>query len=744
MPQPRPFPYLPQPTRGTRIRAAALLALLSAGTTLAGVGSNTANLAVDATQVIRTVDDRVFGINTAIWDGYLDTPASVTLLTAAGTRALRFPGGGSADVYTWSESDTDHFATVAQGIGAKVFITVNYGTGTPQQAAAWVQYANVTKGYGFKYWEVGNENYGTWESDNNVPANDPSEYARRFVQYYNAMKAVDPTIKVGAVTPTTTEGVNSGSYEYPGEAVINPVTKLKDQTWTGILLSSLKAAGVAPDFLICHRYEQNAGQESDAYLLQAADSAQSGWAADASLLRTALNDYLGAAAAGVEICSTENNSVHNDPGKQTTNLVNGLYLADSVGSLLQTEINSLVWWDLRNGPASGGNNSASLYGWRNFNDYGVLATGSGSGALDYPPLNTPFPPYYVAKLLSNFAGGGDTVVKASSSSALLAFYAVERLNGTLTLLVINKDPSNPWTGNVSVAGFLPATSATVYSYGEPQDTAAQTEPPGNPAVDVQQAAMSVPSASFSATFAPYSATVIAIPALTPPSITTPPASQTVNAGSTVVFTAAAPGATSYQWFLDGVLLGDTAGGTSDVISGAAGPQLVITGATQASAGNYTVVAANAAGSSPPSGAAGLQVSSSPNPGFLVNISSRAFVGKGANILIGGFYIGGNTSRTVLVQALGPALAGEEVPGVLQRPALTIFNSSGVALYSNTGWGTSPILLAAAAAAYATPVLQPDSADSEVLLTLPPGGYTAQIAGADGGTGVALCAIYQLP
>jgi hypothetical protein len=82
--------------------------------------------------------------------------------------------------------------------------------------------------------------------------------------------------------------------------------------------------------------------------------------------------------------------------------------------------------------------------------------------------------------------------------------------------------------------------------------------------------------------------------------------------------------------------------------------------------------------------------------------------------------------------------------VLQRPALTIFNSSGVALYSNTGWGTSPILLAAAAAAYATPVLQPDSADSEVLLTLPPGGYTAQIAGADGGTGVALCAIYQLP
>jgi hypothetical protein len=128
----------------------------------------------------------------------------------------------------------------------------------------------------------------------------------------------------------------------------------------------------------------------------------------------------------------------------------------------------------------------------------------------------------------------------------------------------------------------------------------------------------------------------------------------------------------------------------------------------------------------------------------VNISSRAFVGAGDNILIGGFYITGSTSRTVLIQALGPALAGEGVAGVLRNPVLTIFNTSGVRLYSNTGWGSSQILLKAAAAVYASPVLQPDSPDSEALLTLPPGGYTAEISGANGGTGVALCAVYQLP
>jgi hypothetical protein len=131
-------------------------------------------------------------------------------------------------------------------------------------------------------------------------------------------------------------------------------------------------------------------------------------------------------------------------------------------------------------------------------------------------------------------------------------------------------------------------------------------------------------------------------------------------------------------------------------------------------------------------------------GYLINISARAFVGSASNILIGGFYIVGSTSRTVLIQAIGPALSAEGVSGVLQHPALTIHDSTGATIYSNTGWGSSQVLLNAAAAAYAQPVLQADSADSEVLLTLPPGGYTAEISGADGGTGVALCAIYQLP
>jgi hypothetical protein len=234
-----------------------------------------------------------------------------------------------------------------------------------------------------------------------------------------------------------------------------------------------------------------------------------------------------------------------------------------------------------------------------------------------------------------------------------------------------------------------------------------------------------------------------------PAITLQPVSQTLNTGSTVVFTADASGSPTYAWELNGTVLSNSpAGRTSDIITGANGPQLVITNATALSNGNYTLVATNPVKSAT-SSAASLSVSSTSNPGTASSLSSRAFVGTGDNILIGGFYIVGGTSRTVLVQALGPAISAApyNVSGTLQKPALSIHqyqNGKDVVLHSNTGWGSSPVLVDAAAAVYANPVLQANSPDSEILVTLPPGGYTAEVTGADGGTGVALCGIYQLP
>jgi hypothetical protein len=128
---------------------------------------------------------------------------------------------------------------------------------------------------------------------------------------------------------------------------------------------------------------------------------------------------------------------------------------------------------------------------------------------------------------------------------------------------------------------------------------------------------------------------------------------------------------------------------------------------------------------------------------LINISSRAVVGTGANVLIAGIVVGGSTAKTVLIRASGPALAGFGVPGALPDPQLTLSNSSGTAIATNTGWAGNA-QIAATATSVGAFAWNASSADSALLVTLAPGNYTAQISGASGDTGVALIEVYDVP
>jgi hypothetical protein len=171
-------------------------------------------------------------------------------------------------------------------------------------------------------------------------------------------------------------------------------------------------------------------------------------------------------------------------------------MADSLAQLMQTEINGLFWWNLRNGgDSTTGNNSASLYGWRLYGDYGVL-----EGTNYYPPC-------YTAKLMQHFVQAGDTVLTAASDFSLLSAYAVRRQDGSLTLLAINKDPVNTFTGQVVLASFIPAATGTIYAYGIPQDNAAET---GTGSPDIAQTIFSVAGTNFTCAFPPYSATVLSL------------------------------------------------------------------------------------------------------------------------------------------------------------------------------------------------------------------------------------------
>ncbi len=128
---------------------------------------------------------------------------------------------------------------------------------------------------------------------------------------------------------------------------------------------------------------------------------------------------------------------------------------------------------------------------------------------------------------------------------------------------------------------------------------------------------------------------------------------------------------------------------------------------------------------------------------LVNLSARARVGTAGNVLIAGFVIGGSTAKTVLIRASGPALVPFGVLGTLPDPKLQLFSGNTV-LGTNNGWGGNPEIASAAAAVGAFAWPDPTSNDSAILVTLPPGAYTAQVSGASGDTGMALIEIYDVP
>ncbi len=128
---------------------------------------------------------------------------------------------------------------------------------------------------------------------------------------------------------------------------------------------------------------------------------------------------------------------------------------------------------------------------------------------------------------------------------------------------------------------------------------------------------------------------------------------------------------------------------------------------------------------------------------LVNVSARAVSGTGANTLIAGFVIAGGGTRTVLIRAIGPTLANFGVGGVLADPKLELVSGAGVKLQENDNWGGGAALVSAFSAVGAF-ALSGGSRDAALLATLGPGAYTAQVSGADGGTGVALVEIYEAP
>jgi hypothetical protein len=412
--------------------------------------ASAANTAAPAGQPGRLLSSLALGLNAAPWDyiyaadvsagGGLDTIQP--LLQAADIGLLRYGGGSYADYYDWQTNtdiqtciwgnpfgsftgapfpyDTtapftgascdntdslpfDQFSSQAGAIGAGSFVTVNYGSGTPAEAAAWVTHSLTTPGDSVALWEVGNETYGCWEVNNwlaqapeDFQGYEPNDYstvngvyenptcpqvtqgdaqgtqtlatsyavnARQFMQ---AMKQADPSAQIGVPWAF-------GS-DVPGASVPD------NSEWNNTVLGQ---DGRYVSFVDAHFYPfsfsgaTGGSNPTDQQVLQSLMSVPSVY----SQLRGELDAYDPRAQIVVGETGVSNN--------ETTTVctpAGALFAAGDVLSWLSAGAQSVDWWDMNNY----GNTSATCTN----PDYGMFTSSS-------PPVpETPYYGYVLASVLA--------------------------------------------------------------------------------------------------------------------------------------------------------------------------------------------------------------------------------------------------------------------------------------------------------------------------------------------------------
>ncbi len=415
-----------------------------------------ASVTVNAKSRLGVIPSPAFGINEAAWDSHLLNAKLPSLLAASGAKIMRYPGGSLSDGYHWQSNTTqasyaapsntfDAFMKVAQQAGIQPMITVDYGAGTPQEAAGWVQYAN--KGgsgytgpvptyaggsstghrYDIKYWEIGNEVYGDgtypsqWEMDHHTLG--PTTYANNMVAFSKAMKAVDPSIKTGLVLTT------------PGYWPDGQTSSSSPQPWNDTVLP---LACSAANFVIVHWYP-NSSNSSPATALASSSQIQS----MLSTVRSKINQYCGSQAHSIQIMVTETNGASLNPGQRATSWYDGLFLADMYMTMLENRVANVDWWLTHDD---------------------LLSSGACSGSTCDPSAETPFPPYYALQMLTHLGQAGATMVSSSSSQSLVAVHAVRQAKDKLAVLLVNKDPTNSYTVLLRLTGYTASTTARIYAY----------------------------------------------------------------------------------------------------------------------------------------------------------------------------------------------------------------------------------------------------------------------------------------
>lgn len=390
------------------------------------------------------------GADEPMWSPVFTDPAVPGLIRQANIQTLEFNGGGVSDLFHFKTGEAgpdpdpaghpdyaslppqfgfDQFERTAHATGAKTLVHVNYGTGTPAEAAAWVRYAKQKNDH-VTGWAVGEETWGNggipginFEPDAHADKS-PQAYATNALKFIAAMKKADPSARVGV--------------ELFG------VQGAPAQPWDETVMSIV---GKKADFVDVHAYPFGLDDTSDAGILAFPRTN----AAKLAAVRQLVDKY---ASPRTDIVVGETNSAA-QPTAQQIGQVNALYLADDVLSLLDGGAANVDWWALHNGG----------FGVFGGGDLGLLSTGSDDCNADNtscaPPAQTPFRPYWAMQLVGGMTRRGGSMVPVTSSNPLVIGHAVRGSGGTLSLLVQNDDPAHAAPARFAVPGYH-AVSAVRY------------------------------------------------------------------------------------------------------------------------------------------------------------------------------------------------------------------------------------------------------------------------------------------
>jgi hypothetical protein len=436
-------------------------------------------VSIDLSKIVTKVSPLIFGNNTNPFMGqFVDQPALMNNLTSLSPNILRFPGGSLSDVYFWNSASTapadapaqlldatgtasaagywfgnntgdwtltlDNYYKVLQQTGSTGLITVNYGyarygTGAhPDQAAAhlaadWVRYDKGRT----KYWEIGNELYGSWEAGYNIntatnqdgqPAViTPNIYGTHFKVFADSMRAaatqVGATIQIGIVLTGGNDANNSGQVD----------------NWNAGVLA---AAGNSPDFFVVHNYYTPYNQNSTPAVVLS--TAIPGTQVMTDWVKTSVQN---AGVTPKPIAMDEYN-IFSTGSNQMVSHIAGMHGVMVLGEALKNQFSMVSRWDLANS-------------WSNGDDMGMFNNSSQTSEAEPGAAAwNPRPAFYYMYFFQKYFG--DRMVSSTiTGSNDLYSYASMFSSGQAGDILVNTG-ANDETVNIQISNFLPGTNYYYY------------------------------------------------------------------------------------------------------------------------------------------------------------------------------------------------------------------------------------------------------------------------------------------